>query len=311
MVAIAVFVLTPSRLELVACTLVCLACAGISLARSHKRLFGTTLVAPWFWSCLALAVVSLGTVFEEFGGAKFEPQAVAHVRYLSAITTLAPIVALLGAKRPQDRAWQWIVFSLLALLALPSLKAIAFDGGAAPDPHAAWRWLIAIICLAGLFNYLPTRFAPSAILFFVGQLLLLAEYLPGSIWRVVVGWRLLGLILLSAAVVVAYLRSGRRRRSASPEDRLWLDFRDAFGALWALRVAERFNATAAQNGWKLWLSWSGLKTTQADGEASRDNKADALPAELRPAVHQALKSLLWRFLSAEWIADRLGSPVAE
>lgn len=304
MVAIAAMVLMPSRLELVGCTLICLACAGMSLARSHKRLLGTTLVAPWSWSCLALAAASLATVFEEFGGAKFEPQAVAHLRYLSAIATLAPIVAILGAKRPQDRAWQWIVFSLLVLLALPSLKAIAFDGGAAPDPHAAWRWLIAIICMAGLFNYLPTRFGPSAAIFFCGQIILLAEYLPGSIWRIVVGWRLLGLILLSAAVVVAYVRGGRRRRAASPEDRLWVDFRNAFGALWALRVAERFNASAAQHGWNVHLGWSGLEpVSPVDSEAA----PKAIPPENRSAVHQALKSLLWRFVSPEWIAERLES----
>ena len=149
--------------------------------------------------------------------ASVSPQAEAHLRYWAAITTLAPIVALLGAKRPQDRAWQWIVLSLLALLMLPSLKAIAFDRGASPDLHTAWRWLIALIVLAGLFNYLPTRRAPGAAFFFCGQVLLLTDHLPGIEWPNKVEHWLPGLACLVAALFAASASAGaqkKRRRNA-------------------------------------------------------------------------------------------------
>lgn len=240
------------------------------------------------------------------------PRLVAHLQYLAAVTTLCPIVALLGAKRPQNRAWQWIVSSLLVLLALPSLKSLAFDGGIAPDPHAAWRWLILIIALSGFMNYLPTRQALSAGLFFCGQAILLADYLPGAIWSNVAEYKSLGLAFLSAAVVAAYLLAGMRTSADSPEDRLWLDFRNAFGALWALRVAERFNSVAAQNTWRIRLSWNGLQPiSQQQSKPVPADVQQTLPPELHPAVRQTLRSLLRRFVSAEWIAVRLGPAQGE
>lgn len=290
-----------------AAALACGAAAGLVLARYRRRVRGTTLIGPWAWSCAALAAVLAAELFVDSGAAAtLSKHAAIHVRYLAAITTLAPIVSLLGAKRPQDRAWQWIVFSLLALLALPSIKAIAFDGGAPPEPHAAWRWLIAVIALAGLFNYLPTRFALSAALFFFGQSLLLAEYLPGPKWPASAERWLLGLACLAAAPLAASMTARRRTPAAAPEDRLWLDFRNAFGALWALRVAERFNASAAQCGWNVWLSWSGLRSTSEAANGQEHEATSALIAdEFRPALHQAMKSLLWRFVSSEWIDERL------
>jgi hypothetical protein len=217
---------------------------------------------------------------------------------------LAPFVALLGAKRPQDRAWQWIVLSLMILLALPSLKAMLFDGGAAPAPHAAWRWLLAVIALAGLLNFLPTRYGAAAALFCGAQLLELADYLPGFTGPLS-GWdSLLGLGLAVAALLAAHVAAPRGNSGVKSIDRLWLDFRDAFGALWALRVAERFNASAAQSGWNVRLGWSGLEGGREDQDPDQEGKP--ISAAVVPVMHQNLKTLLWRFVTPEWIAERLG-----
>ncbi|HVX64035.1 MAG TPA: hypothetical protein VHC19_25655 [Pirellulales bacterium] len=289
--------------------LLCGAGGGLLLMRSRPRLQGTTLLAPWGWCCAALAAVVCAELLAGSGWtASTSPQAEAHLRYGAAITTLAPIVALLGAKRPQDRAWQWIVLSLLALLALPILKAIAFGRGASPELHTAWRWLIALIALAGLFNYLPTRQAPAAALYFCGQALLLAEYLPGADWPSSSQRWLAGLACLVAALFAASISAARERGATeTPENQLWLDFRDAFGALWALRVAERFNASAGQQEWNVWLSWSGLRQVHGPENDPQQPQAMAvISAEIRPALHQTLKSLLWRFVSPQWVAQRIG-----
>lgn len=296
-----------------AVALICGAAGGLLLMRARPRLKGTTLLAPWGWSGAALGAVVCAELLAGSGwAASVSQHAEAHIRYWAAITTLAPIVALLGAKRPQDRAWQWIVLSLLSLLVLPSIKAIAFDAGASPEVHTAWRWLIALIALAGLFNYLPTRQAPSAVLFFCAQVLLLAGYLPGANWPGSAKRWLAGLTCLVAALLAASATAARRRGAAeTPENRLWLDFRDAFGALWALRVAERFNASAVQHEWNVWLSWSGLRQVGgAENDKKESGAAAAISAEARPALHQTLKSLLWRFVSPEWVAERLGSDEA-
>jgi hypothetical protein len=277
---------------------------GIVLARTGGRLRGSTLVAPWAWSCFSLAALAGVEAIAAFWGAEMPARAAVHLRYWAAITTLSPFVALLGAKRPQDRAWQWIVFSLMVLLALPSLKAMLLDAAAAPAPHAAWRWLLATIALAGLLNFLPTRYGVAASLFCGAQLLTLADYLPGFASPFSGHEPLLGLALTIAALLAAQVAASAKKSPAESVDRLWLDFRDAFGALWALRVAERFNASAVQQGWNVRLAWRGLEIGR-EGPRS-DHDAVAASPDFIPAMHQNLKSLLWRFVAPEWIAERLG-----
>ena len=86
----------------------------------------------------------------------------------------------------------------------------------------------------------------------------------------------------------------RRRGARQPLDRLWLDFRDLVGTLWALRVAERINTASAQCGWSARLGWHGWTL---DGPP---------PA----AMERSLRMLLRRFVSPQWIDQRL-RPSAE
>lgn len=271
------------------------------LGYGRRYLRGTTLLAPWMWACGSLLV--LVAVEAAAAAALGEPPAwLAHLRYLAAVTTLAPSMAVLGAKRPQDRAWQWIVLSLLVILALPSLRALALGALRVPAPHAAWRWFLAILMAAGLLNYLPTRFWLAGLLAFAGQLLLLADYLPRL--PLVASHPLLGLASLAAATAAAAYWAWRRRRTVvEPLDRLWLDFRDLFGLLWSLRVAERLNASASLYGWNIHLGWTGFQ--MAEGHQANAVVSPATPPEVPEAVLKALQALLWRFVDADWIAARL------
>ncbi|MCO6456862.1 MAG: hypothetical protein J5I93_16310, partial [Pirellulaceae bacterium] len=81
-------------------------------------------------------------------------------------------------------------------------------------------------------------------------------------------------------------------------DRVWLDFRDQFGAFWALRVAERMNVALAQQRWPLVLGWSGF--SRSEHSAGEGDLSPATPA----AVDATLHSLLRRFVSRDWIAAR-------
>lgn len=132
------------------------------LLSSLVRTRGTTLVAPCVWAlvaCLAL-VVSESII----AGWNPSPAARAVLRYLAALTTFCPAMALLGAKRPQDRGWQFIVGSLWIVLALPALQPILLARSSLFDLHPAWSAFLGVLILISVCNYLPTRFALPAVL---------------------------------------------------------------------------------------------------------------------------------------------------
>jgi len=93
----------------------------------------------------------------------------------------------------------------------------------------------------------------------------------------------------------------RGRAATDPLSRVWLDFRDDFGAVWGLRVMERMNASSTMYDWPLVLSWSGL--------VPRDDLTDVFEAP--PALEDSLRTLLRRFVSREWIDERMASQRAD
>jgi hypothetical protein len=81
-------------------------------------------------------------------------------------------------------------------------------------------------------------------------------------------------------------------------DRVWVDFRNAFGAVWALRMAERMTAAAASYAWHVRLTWEGFRTLDGDIVAGWSE------TEQRQ-VQSVFANLLRRFVSSDWIERRL------
>jgi hypothetical protein len=82
-----------------------------------------------------------------------------------------------------------------------------------------------------------------------------------------------------------------------------VDFRNAFGAAWGLRVQERFNALAQRHRWPVYLTWHGFRPL---GGALGPERPDPVSADrLEALLVEALRSVLWRFVSPRWIAVRL------
>lgn len=260
---------------------------------------GTTLVAPWCWGLLSLLAVG-GTEVALASTADGPPAAWwSHARFAAAATTFCPTVALLGAKRPQSRAWQFIVASLWIVVVLPSGEALLYVPDRPLDLHDARRWFLLILIAVGSLNGLPTRFWPSVGLFTLAQLWLLRDHLP-LVRLPSLGFEasLPGLTAAVVAVMLVVIGWPRAKRAASAFDRMWYDFRDAYGAMWALRVAERLNAVATTRRWNLTLGWNGLTTTGSDGELID------VPLETRRAMDRVFVGLLRRFVSDRWIQQR-------
>ncbi len=139
--------------------LAALALTGLACAWRPTR--GTTLRAAWWWS---VAAVVAGVHAEpmprcdrRFGGGG------QCTGFAAAIWTFCPASAVFGAKRPQDRAWQWIVLAFWGILSLPAAEAVVFNPHEPPHPHPVWSWFLMGLIVVGRANYLFTRYWVSGL----------------------------------------------------------------------------------------------------------------------------------------------------
>ena len=110
-----------------------------------------------------------------------------------------------------------------------------------------------------------------------------------------------GLGFAIAALIAMFALRKPDRSELRVEDQVWLDYRDMFGGMWALRIRERINGTAKMNDWDLRLEWDGF--TAADGEPL----PDTLPADTQRILHLNFWNLMRKFVNQSWIDQRLKS----
>ena len=155
------------------CLCLVLAASGLLLL-GQRSLRGSTLMAPWVWCwvslwSLALMEISRGDGLE--GSTAW--------CFCLAVSTILPGMALLGAQRPHDRIWQFVVLSLWVILVLPAVKNILLEPGSIFQLHPAWGWFLWLLILLGCLNRIGTRYWFAALLVAGGQCLVLAGHLPG------------------------------------------------------------------------------------------------------------------------------------
>lgn len=260
------------------------------------RVRGTTLTAPTLWWIAAAAAIAAVEAFLAYHSVAPASLAASLWRYAAAVGTFCPLTAVLGAKRPQDRGWQWVVASLWLVLLVPVAQAVASPSGTQLELVAAWRWLLWGFVAMGLLNYLPTRHALPALLVAAGQVILLSG--PADIAQNLSppARTAIAATLFLAACGLATLPKFRPPPTALPQTNRWLTFRNAWGAFWALRVLQRVNQTAELSDWPIRLQWSGfVRVNEAPDAASNIS----LDAPTTAALNQSLDALLRRFESID------------
>ncbi|MCC6493417.1 MAG: hypothetical protein IT424_10380 [Pirellulales bacterium] len=188
-----------------------LAIAGALLFR---RVRSTTLAAPAAWAAAAALALAAGDAWLAWRGRGVSSLAASLSRYLTAVGTFCPLMAVLGAKRPQDRGWQWVVASLWIVLLAPAGQALAAPSGLRLELFAAWKLMLAALVCMTLLNYLPTRFALAALLFAGGQAALLAPFLVNAADGQ--QWRLGGLVAIAASALAAAALYRQASHRAAP-----------------------------------------------------------------------------------------------
>lgn len=279
------------------------ACGWVLIWKCRSVVRGTTLAAVWSWHATILAVIAITECLLALTSSS--NAAAESWRFVAAVGAFCPAMMLFGAKRPQDQPWSFVVLSLWIVLALPAAR-LMFLGRVdeSLDLHTAHLLFMALLIVMSLLNGLPTRQWHNAILMAIAQSLLLAGYFgirmsPSTLG--VVG----GQAAYVASLAASYWVLRSPHRSGSAMDRLWLDYRDWFGTLWALRVAERTNAVARMYDWNVTLLWGGFEC-HADA-----NLPDALSESDRQTLRQSLLNLLRRFVSDDWIERRESTVSAE
>ena len=278
-----------------------LALALVSLGRAKRAARGMALGGAVVWATIA---VGLGIVSQVV--AATEPLAsgrpiAGHWAYLATLALLAALISVLNARTPGGKAWAILMALLVVVFLIPWLEGPglrrAFAGSGQLRLESPWTIFYGLLVLAGVTNFLPTRYAGAAVLLAVG---FVAEYV--GLTREVAPPRLAALwsVLPWSIAAAVWVARGKARAPAHARGRLeevWLWFRDHWGVVWALRVMERFNRAAEAQRWPLRLTWHGVVMISGDGPLT--------PADDEAAA-RLLIGLLRRFAEPSRLEEAAG-----
>lgn len=300
------------KVETVSRILITLALVSVTpiLLRARSSLRDTTLIMAWRWAVggwLLWTVTWFVTAWRILPPGGLTDQ----LWYAAAVLMLCPPIAVLGAKQPMSRAWSaFILLPLMLVLGWPAASAWGQQLQRGP-------WVLeepvlvgyAFILAMGVGNYFGTVYGVSAALWGVALFFVIAPLCPASApWAPAPdASRNLGTLFLVASGWHCVWRVRQRKRAPDPIDRVWQDFRNDFGIVWARRIQERFNEAAQKSNWPVRLTPHGLKPA-VGAESSQGVSTTDLPPQDAAAMETTLRWLLRRFVEPDWIDRRLRPP---
>jgi hypothetical protein len=276
------------------------------LVRLRHGLRGTALAHAWTATLLTW-IALMGVVIVTIIPPSLRPWANC-LWYLAAVVALMPPIAALGARRPINRAWTWFVLApLFGVFAWP-IMPVVWPGGVNPGAFDLETPVVVgfvLVSIMGAGNYLGLSHSVSAVLWIAGLWLIVLPLCPTTAGWMTDPWpaRIWAMLCLVGAGWLADRQVAGRRRALDvgrlPLDRVWGDFRELFGIVWARRIMERFNDDARRHDSLLRLGLHGLENA---GGSRVDAGVDA--ASLA-AAETSLRWLLQKFVDADWIDRRM------
>ncbi len=261
---------------------------------------GTTLTTAASWGLSVAAIWGAAWSLSAFGFAD-RPFVHDQLWYWTAVVSLVPPIAVLGAKRPGSEAWNFFVLvPLVLVLGWPALTVWIAAGPGALRVETPVLIGFVLVLVMGCGNYIATRLAFPALLYALSVVLVLAPCSTVSAGQGVSPetYRLAGTGCLLLAVGGGRWILRRPSLAANGPNRVWNDFREMFGIVWMKRAMDRINEEFAEREqWPARLGTDGLEWSGTPTEEQRQH------TEARFAY--ALYWLLRRFVDPEWIDRRL------
>ena len=262
---------------------------------------GTTLTTTANWAIFTSIVWTVAAILSAFVYSE-SPAIQDQLWYWTAVVSMVPPIAVLGAKRPGSEAWNFFVLlPLVFVLGWPALTVWTTAGPGALRVESPVLIGFVLVLVMGCGNYIATRLAFPALMYASGVVLILA---PSSTASAKFGmstemFRWIGtVVMLLGAQWSGYLIRKCNNEKSGP-DRVWNDFREMFGIVWMKRAMDRVNEEFAEREqWPARLGTDGLEWTTCPTAEERSR----VEARFTYALHWLLR----RFVDPEWIEKRLG-----
>lgn len=286
---------------LLAMAVLLLGWGAIRIVLLRRRLTNTTLGTAWAWGLAAEFAWLLSALYS------LQSDPVQHafldqIWYWTAVLTLCPPIAVLGARRPTSRVWNWfILVPLIAVLGWPAVTVLTTLPDLAPLRVQIPVFVgFVLVLIMGFGNYAGTRYSLPCVLLALatGCLLRPVSALAEMPFETAQQIRGGSAVLFAVGLHLAFRQGDRPTVANSPFDRLWFDFRDTFGIVWSIRLQERINSTAQQERWPVQLGPHGFEW--------KDHLSPADQQQTVSRIDYTFRWLLRRFVDPEWIDRRLG-----
>jgi hypothetical protein len=194
---------------------------------------------------------------------------------------------------------------LVLVFLIPWLEGSGVGGRGGPWARlrleTPWTIFYVLLAVMAVSNYLPTRFGLASLWL---ALELGLEYLGVTRTAWPLPWRAAiwsaAPWSLAAAIWTADALSRLPAGGRPGLERLWLWYRDRWGAVWALRMRERWNRSADILEWPIRLGWYGIVPAHAEVDPTVPDGAE-----------EAFRGLLRRFAERERIEAAMGRSVSD
>jgi len=223
----------------------------------RQAIRGLTAASALTWAHVAVSVMILAITLQF---ADLVPVGyTSSLHFLAATLMLAPLIDILGARNPGHRAWPWfVVLPMIAVLQWPMMSHLMSEQVTTqfelPGPALIG---FALVLIMGAGNYFGTANTAACLIGATGVILFV---LPVTSWLT---WPGEGIILASSVcfALSALLAEGRIKSSipSTGHHRLWLDFRDTYGLVWARRAMDRINQFSHREKWDVIMTLGGFE----------------------------------------------------